>query len=57
MKTISGNIIDVTGRNIFSGTINIDGEKISDIKRAASFPISLLFTKQIYANLFTLMSH
>lgn len=33
MKTISGNIIDVTGRKIFPGTINIDGEKISDIKK------------------------
>jgi adenine deaminase len=36
MKTISGNIIDVTGRKIFPGTINIDGKKISDIKKESN---------------------
>ena len=36
MKTISGNIIDVPGRKIFPGTINIDGKKISDIKKESN---------------------
>ncbi len=32
MNTISGNIIDVIGRRIFSGTIYYSGNKITDIK-------------------------